>query len=116
MSGKDWDQRLLCSDGNCIGIIGSDGRCKECGKPFDGEMPVPEEEAPVVEEDAPVVATEADAADAQDGEVENHTPEPDPSGDDWEDRTLCIDGSCIGVVGSDGRCKVCGNAHPGNQP
>lgn len=25
--------RVLCSDGNCIGVIGPDGRCKECGKP-----------------------------------------------------------------------------------
>ena len=25
-------ERTLCSDGNCIGIIGPDGRCTECGK------------------------------------------------------------------------------------
>ena len=24
--------RELCSDGTCIGIIGQDGRCMECGK------------------------------------------------------------------------------------
>jgi hypothetical protein len=23
-------------------------------------------------------------------------------------RTLCSDGRCIGVIGTDGRCKVCG--------
>jgi len=28
----DWENRTLCSDGSCIGIIGPDGRCKECGK------------------------------------------------------------------------------------
>jgi hypothetical protein len=28
----DWTSRQLCSDGNCIGVIGPDGRCKECGK------------------------------------------------------------------------------------
>jgi hypothetical protein len=28
-----FDNRVLCSDGNCIGVIGADGRCKECGKP-----------------------------------------------------------------------------------
>ncbi|HBD09328.1 MAG TPA: hypothetical protein DCZ69_13805 [Syntrophobacteraceae bacterium] len=33
----DWDQRVLCSDGNCIGVIGPDGRCKECGKPLQDE-------------------------------------------------------------------------------
>ena len=32
----EWADRRLCSDGNCIGVIGPDGRCKECGKPFTG--------------------------------------------------------------------------------
>jgi hypothetical protein len=32
---SDWDNRVLCSDGNCIGVIGPDGNCKECGKPYD---------------------------------------------------------------------------------
>lgn len=31
-----WERRTLCSDGNCIGVIGPDGRCKECGKPYQG--------------------------------------------------------------------------------
>ena len=33
----DLSKRLLCSDGACIGLIGPDGRCKECGKPYTGE-------------------------------------------------------------------------------
>lgn len=32
----DFDQRVLCTDENCIGVIGSDGCCKECGKPHPG--------------------------------------------------------------------------------
>lgn len=28
----DWASRRLCPDGNCIGVIGPDGRCKECGR------------------------------------------------------------------------------------
>jgi hypothetical protein len=35
----DWDSRVLCSDGNCIGVIGADGRCKVCGKPLQDEPP-----------------------------------------------------------------------------
>jgi len=31
---EDWENRVLCSDGSCIGTIGPDGRCKECGKPL----------------------------------------------------------------------------------
>lgn len=34
VASDDWDQRVLCSDGDCIGVIGPDGRCKECGKPY----------------------------------------------------------------------------------
>ena len=30
---EEWQNRRLCSDENCIGVIGPDGRCKECGKP-----------------------------------------------------------------------------------
>jgi hypothetical protein len=31
--GPDLDNRVLCPDGNCTGII-VDGKCSECGKPF----------------------------------------------------------------------------------
>ena len=30
----DWENRRLCSDGNCIGVIGPDDCCKVCGKPY----------------------------------------------------------------------------------
>ena len=30
----DWENRTLCVDESCIGVIGPDGRCKECGKPW----------------------------------------------------------------------------------
>ena len=33
----DLATRVLCSDGTCIGVVGPDGRCKECGKPYVGE-------------------------------------------------------------------------------
>ena len=33
---NEWENRRLCSDGNCIGVIGKDGRCKECGKSYEG--------------------------------------------------------------------------------
>ena len=32
----EWEQRVLCSDESCIGVIGPDGRCKECGLPYSG--------------------------------------------------------------------------------
>jgi hypothetical protein len=35
---EDWENRTLCSDGNCIGVVGADGMCKECGKPYAPEL------------------------------------------------------------------------------
>ena len=38
-SDTDWDNRILCTDGSCIGVIGLDGHCKECGKKYEGTLP-----------------------------------------------------------------------------
>jgi hypothetical protein len=100
----DWENRKLCSDESCIGVIGPDGRCKECGKRFEGEH---HEQGPceIVENDEPTPESIEDADDA---------PEPEAdSDDDWENRTLCRDESCIGVIGPDGRCKECGKLFKG---
>lgn len=32
----DPGKRTACSDGSCIGIIGRDGKCTDCGKPYSG--------------------------------------------------------------------------------
>ena len=80
------DDRELCPDGACVGLIGADGRCHLCGR---------EREA-------------AAAAEAwtSDGGAEG----PLTVEDDEESRELCPDGSCIGLIGPTGRCKVCGLA------
>jgi hypothetical protein len=115
-----WDNRTLCIDGNCIGVIGPDGRCKECGKPFDGVLsePVESENDPEFE----AGETTEDNPSSQAGESEHdgtggpdHGSDPDPLADeDWENRRLCSDGNCIGIIGPDGRCKECGR--PGEAP
>ncbi|MGD9022153.1 MAG: hypothetical protein PVJ62_00080 [Deltaproteobacteria bacterium] len=33
----DFSERILCSDGSCIGVINEKGICNECGKPYSGE-------------------------------------------------------------------------------
>ncbi len=33
----DFSKRILCSDGNCIGVVNEQGLCKVCGKPYSGE-------------------------------------------------------------------------------
>lgn len=30
----DFEDRILCSDGTCIGVINEHGICKVCGKPY----------------------------------------------------------------------------------
>jgi hypothetical protein len=32
--------------------------------------------------------------------------------DDWDYREVCPDGSCVGVIGPGGTCKVCGRVSP----
>ncbi|MFT3699748.1 MAG: hypothetical protein QM831_41760 [Kofleriaceae bacterium] len=32
--------------------------------------------------------------------------------DEWDTREVCPDGSCVGVIGPDGQCKVCGQMSP----
>ena len=34
---SDFDKRVLCSDGTCIGVIDEQGVCKVCGKPYTPE-------------------------------------------------------------------------------
>jgi predicted amidophosphoribosyltransferase len=33
----DLSNRILCSDGTCIGVIDEKGFCRECGKPYTPE-------------------------------------------------------------------------------
>ncbi len=105
-SDTDWDSRTLCSDGNCIGVIGPDGHCKECGKKYEGTLPetiVADNESRSEGEDEPWAGADIEAQPSADT-----TFREEPGADDWAHRQLCSDGNCIGVIGSDGRCKECG--------
>jgi hypothetical protein len=103
----EWEQRILCSDESCIGVIGPDGRCKECGLPYAGPFDATKEEN---------VASDFEEADPED-EIEE---EPEETGEhdtetqpdlEWEQRILCSDESCIGVIGPNGLCKECGKPY-----
>jgi len=103
-SDDDWENRILCSDESCIGVIGPDGRCKECGKPYK-ESQAPDKEPQTAEvQTAPIESGAGDEIDRG---------KPPAKGDDWENRILCSDESCIGVIGADGRCKECGKVYQG---
>ena len=101
---SDWESRTLCSDESCIGVIGPDGRCKECGRPYEGELPsaFPNESALEEIEDQDLKMPDSGPGEEmQDGKAT-------AIDDDWAKRKLCSDESCIGVIGPDGRCKECG--------
>jgi hypothetical protein len=78
-SNDEWEIRTLCGDGKCIGIIGSDGRCKECGKTLE-ETKIDNKDKSPYDADDPI---------------------------DLSNRVLCSDGSCIGIMGPNGRCTKC---------
>ena len=115
-----WDDRVLCPDENCIGVIGPDGACKVCGRV------APNAPAKAVAADA---ASDGEDADDEDGDYDDDEDEdadvesgvavtarraPDAAAasagaaDDWDNRILCPDGACTGVITGGGKCSVCG--------
>ncbi len=106
----EWNERRLCVDGACIGLLGDDGLCKVCGKAGSKAKPAAAKPAPATD-DAALEAAAADlAGSALDGEVAAIAPAVGINEGDLEARKLCPDGACVGVIGSDGNCKVCGKA------
>lgn len=83
----DWAARRLCDDGACTGIIAPSGRCNQCGLAASDYVPVRDDSDAAAEADEAVAPTHE-------------------AGDD--DRTLCPDGGCTGLLGVDGRCRSCG--------
>jgi hypothetical protein len=97
--GFDPKSRELCPDGACIGVIGPDGTCKECGKVSPTATQDPRHRGMRSEEQAEEELERARA-------IGSFEPPPE----EFDDRELCPDGACIGVIGPDGRCKECGAA------
>jgi len=92
-------ERELCPEGTCIGLIGPDGFCKECGRPGRGAGIDPRTQG---------LRTENEVA----AELESAIIEGDaaPAPEEFAERRLCPDGTCIGVIGPDGVCGECGRA------
>ncbi len=108
----EWEHRILCSDGNCIGVIGPDGCCKECGKKYEGTLPEEHlsEKAEPSPEDISIEKEDPSLEDLPHEAAEPNDKDGSTRDDDWQDRVLCSDGNCIGVIGPDGRCKECGKS------
>ena len=99
----DLEQRELCPDGSCTGVIGDNGCCRQCGLASDGSgVPCGER----------VQARDEDGGEDE-GQGGDDEGEEDGAGTGAaldEERELCLDGTCVGLIGADRRCKVCGRA------
>ena len=100
--GKFDPHRRLCPDGACIGVIGDDGRCRVCGRSAGGKSAAPAGFTPAagIEDDHENENEDGDG----DGDAKSAAGAAalDPN------RRLCPDGGCIGLIGADGICNVCG--------
>ena len=117
MSSGDWDERVLCRDESCTGTVGPDGCCRVCGLPLGNEPvvfePSNEDEPSALSEPAteiPGSEAESVGADVKDDEAIIADTEEDTD-TSWEERILCRDEECIGTIGPDGHCRVCGLAY-----
>jgi hypothetical protein len=143
MAVGEWDQRQLCPDDGCIGVIGPDGTCKVCGHAAQnwgderkrGLIDPPDEDGDEAgdDEDEKPAYVPGSSEDEDEDDVPGDDDDDDDEGDesvedtphhivaagsspiDWGSRQLCADGACIGVIGIDGTCKTCGRTAPGAQ-
>lgn len=100
MSGE-WEQRTLCPDESCLGVLGTDGCCRLCGLRGDLSLP-PGHVVRIAGTDLADPAPDAQAAPSQRSTSDEH------DRDDFDARALCERDDCIGVLDVDGVCKVCG--------
>jgi hypothetical protein len=107
----DPTRRRLCPDGACIGLLDESGRCKECGT-VAGARAAEAAPAPLPDDTGEELAPGADADTP--GDAEAVAAAPSDGGPAFDpNRRLCPDGACLGVLGSDGRCSVCGRTAEG---
>ncbi len=90
-------RRPLCPDGSCVGIIGDNGKCTVCGAGNAGDDA---SKSPAV--------LDGDASDNPEVEANEAGPEDDAASGFDPNRRLCGDDTCLGVIGEDNRCPVCG--------
>ena len=101
MSENDFslEDRILCTDGACVGVIGDNGCCGVCGKAYDG--------------DEVVGGSEKKEGDSEVGETDETLEQSDSEKEascDPDERVNCPDDMCVGIIGENGTCGVCGKS------
>src|SRR5690348_15059099 len=92
MAVGEWDQRQLCPDGACVGVIGPDGTCKVCGRAAPnwgderkrGLIDPPDEDAGDDDDDLDddELAADGDGADGDGDEYDDDDDDDDAADDD----------------------------------
>ncbi|MGQ9653728.1 MAG: hypothetical protein ACUVXD_06650 [Thermodesulfobacteriota bacterium] len=91
--------RIPCSDGSCIGLVGDDGCCRVCGRQHAEAYVSSFGVSPCQDfSDRPMIHEESEGEEEEEHEEDSGL----------DERVLCSDESCIGVVDEDGYCKACG--------
>jgi len=101
-TGFTLEGRVLCGDDACIGTIGPDRRCKLCGRPYEGDAEVVGTGAPPAAADDGVEAARSDAGAAP------AEPAATAGAGAVGERTCCPDDACVGIIGPNGVCGICG--------
>lgn len=107
-----FEERVLCDDGMCTGVVARDGRCGTCGRLH--EL-APNDDAHALD-DANDEATNDEATNDEatneatnDGAANDEAVSPEATNDETDDaRELCDDGLCTGVLNADRVCGTCG--------
>jgi hypothetical protein len=95
------EDRVPCPDELCTGLVGPEGRCGTCGLAVAGAASpaIGANAGPAAAtEEPPLAETLAPATDESEA-----APSPD-------ERVLCPDELCTGILGADARCGTCGRA------
>lgn len=78
------EERIPCPDQSCVGSLGEDGRCRVCGIGMGDVVP------------------------GDEGELKGGMDEEEEEPCDMPERIPCPDGNCVGTIGDDGCCRICG--------
>ena len=118
----DASDRTLCEDPACIGVVAQDGRCGDCGRRgpqdaqavshpgqtgLDAVLEKPNGEDGEGEDDEGE-DDEGKDDEGEDDEGEDDLCDQDEADAEFENRRLCPEPSCIGVLSHEGRCGLCG--------
>ena len=101
------ENRDLCDDGNCLGVVVG-GKCNVCGLAAAGASP----RDPTSGQTGGHAPTSGGGTTRGDDGGADMVAEGGHVDDafDGEERKLCSDGACTGLLGSDGKCKECGRS------